>query len=267
MATHVYANDLEIAGKAADGKAPVAFPDVCISPGPPPPPGGLPIPYPNTAFAKDITNGTSTVFICGKEVAIEDKSYFSTSTGDEPATEPLKKGIATTVLKGKAYFQAWSPDVVFEGFCVPRHTDLTSHNHASMPSNTPLFPYASRSFFGGHDCEKEEDRIERACKKEADDSDTRREIRSKSKIAKLLKRKGRKRNKNAGNSRRDGSGWHWTDDHCDGLHVSLSSAAKAQEYAKELEEVFKSLPEELNILDALKETLTDMQLMQQQKLH
>jgi len=32
MATNVYANNREIACKAADGKAPAGFPDVCMSP-------------------------------------------------------------------------------------------------------------------------------------------------------------------------------------------------------------------------------------------
>ncbi|WP_316679411.1 DUF4150 domain-containing protein, partial [Ralstonia chuxiongensis] len=96
------------------------------------------IPYPNTAFAKDITNGTATVFIHGKEVAIEDHSYFATSTGNEPATQAFNKGVATGVITGKAYFTQWSSNVFFEGFGVPRHTDLVGHNQGSAPSNTAL---------------------------------------------------------------------------------------------------------------------------------
>ncbi len=53
------------------------------------------------------------------------------------------------------------------GVIVPRHTDLVSHNHGSMPSNTPVFPYLSRSW--GHDCGKAVDRIKRACASEKDD--------------------------------------------------------------------------------------------------
>ncbi len=136
MQTHVYANSLEIASKAADGKSVSAFPDPCWSP-PPPKGGPIVVPYPNTVFARDITNGTNTVFICNQEVAIEDQSYFATSTGNEPATSAFQKGVKTHVIKGKAYFQSWSFDVVFEGFGVPRHTDLTTHNHGSNPGNTP----------------------------------------------------------------------------------------------------------------------------------
>ncbi len=36
-------------------------------------------------------------------VAQEDRSFFSTSTGDEPATYGLAKGVMTGVIKGKAY--------------------------------------------------------------------------------------------------------------------------------------------------------------------
>ncbi|MCY1357105.1 GHH signature containing HNH/Endo VII superfamily nuclease toxin 2 [compost metagenome] len=60
MAHHVYANDNEIASKSADGKSSAAFPDTCFSP-PTPPAGGVPIPYPNTCFARDISNGSRSV--------------------------------------------------------------------------------------------------------------------------------------------------------------------------------------------------------------
>lgn len=256
MATHVYANDLEIACKSADGQASPAFPDPCWSP-PSPAAGPVVLPYPNTAFAPDLSNGTTTVFIVGKEIAVEDKAYFSTSTGNEPATQAFSKGFQTSVIKGKAYFRAWSLDVVFEGLGVDRHLDSVSHNHGSMPSNTPLFPYLSRSFFGGHDCKDEQKRIERACGKESDHSDSRKAVGKHSKVGQMLrsKRKGQ-----SGVGRRGGDKWHWTDDHCDGLNVALDSAEKAKEYAKELEQVYKNLPNELNILGALESELKDMAL-------
>lgn len=254
MQTHVYANDQEIACKAAgqDGVSPQAFPDPCWSP-PGPTAGPIVIPYPNTCFAESITNGTSTIRICGKESAIEDHSYFATSTGNEPATEAFGKGVATKVITGKAYFTQWSFDVVFEGFGVPRHTDLVSHNHGSMPSNTPVFPYVSRGWFG-HDCNKEQDRIERACKPEKDDSDAKKEIKGKSKLAALLKARRGKRTR----GRRDKDGWHWTDDHCDGLSVAVTDGSTGIEYAKQMQEAYESLPNELNILGALKSQLQEM---------
>src|SRR5579864_678090 len=153
MPTNVFANDREICSKAADGKSMAAFPDVCWSP-PPPPIGPVPIPYPNTAYARDLTNGTKTVFICGTEVCKKDVSYLKTSTGDEPATFALPKGIVTHALKGKAYFVTWSMDVKAEGLNVTRHQDLTTHNHASKPGNTPAHLYFDNGS-GKRDCKEE----------------------------------------------------------------------------------------------------------------
>jgi hypothetical protein len=248
MRTHVYANDQEIAAKAvgSDGVSPQAFPDPCWSP-PAPTAGPVVIPYPNTCFAQSITNGTSTVFIAGMEVAIEDVSYFGTSTGNEAATQAFAKGVATGVITGKAYFTQWSFDVIFEGFGVPRHQDLVSHNHGSYPSNTPIFPYRSNRLWS--DCGNDKNRIERACAKESDKSETSQSIRKQSMLRRLL-RPQPKPDK--------GGNWHWTDDHCDGLDIMLGTSSKALEYAKKMEEVFKKLPEELDILKAMRSELEDM---------
>lgn len=125
----VYANSMAIAGQASDaGMSAAAFPDVCGSP-PKPEKIGIPVPYPNTAKLKDLENGSKTVSMYGKPVALRDKSRIATSTGNEPATEAFKKGVKSEVIKGKAYFVKWSPNVFVEGYNVPRHLDLMSHNH------------------------------------------------------------------------------------------------------------------------------------------
>ncbi|UOD30523.1 DUF4150 domain-containing protein [Massilia violaceinigra] len=128
MGTEVFANNNEICCKASSGKTFLPPSDVCLSP-PPPPGTPIPIPYPNTSFASDLTNGSSTVFIKRTEIALENVSYFSTSTGNEPATFTCPKGIKTHVLKGKAYFTDWSTNVKVEGLNVCRHFDLMTHNH------------------------------------------------------------------------------------------------------------------------------------------
>lgn len=245
--TGVYINDKEACSKSADGKSAAAFPDPCWSP-PSPPAGPIIVPYPNTAYARALKKGTSTVFIRGTMVAQEDKSFFSTSEGDESATQALQKGVATNVIKGKAYFVNWSQNVSFEGRGICRHTDLMTHNHGSFPANTPTFPYISRSIFG-NDCSKEIKKVDSACSKDDDNSEHRKNIKGKSKLKNKLQLSRRKR---------DGSGWHWTDDHCDGLHIPLDSGEKAKEYLEELEDVFNALPDELNILDAIKDELKDM---------
>lgn len=255
MQTHVYANGMEIACKAAasDGVSPQAFPDPCWSP-PGPAAGPIVIPYPNTCYANSISNGTRTVFICGQEAAIEDQSFFSTSTGNEPATQAFKKGVKTGVIKGKAYFTQWSFDVVFEGFGVPRHQDLVGHNHGSMPSNTAVFPYIARSFTGSA-CKQEEKRIERACKPESEDSEARKNLRKKSPLLNALK--AAKVPKTAKKGKPDQS--HWTDDHCDGLGVSIGNNLKnAKDYVDEMKDIYSNLPGELQVMQALKNELQEM---------
>jgi hypothetical protein len=64
MANDVFTNGREISCKVADGKSICAFPDVCFTPPEnPATPPGVPIPYPNTAFAKDTASGSKTVKI------------------------------------------------------------------------------------------------------------------------------------------------------------------------------------------------------------
>lgn len=141
MANKVFANNREISCKAGAGNTICAFPDVCFTPPEnPATPPGVPIPYPNTGKDSDTTEGTKHVKISGKEVMLKNLSYFKTSYGDEAGCA-AKKGVITSVNRGKVYFTAWSMDVKFEGENVVRHLDLTTHNHASLPSNTPPWPF------------------------------------------------------------------------------------------------------------------------------
>ncbi|MES2261509.1 MAG: PAAR-like domain-containing protein, partial [Pseudomonadota bacterium] len=195
------------------------------------------------------------VFIAGQEVAIEDTSYFSTSTGNEPATPGFRKGIKTSVIKGKAYFTQWSFDVVFEGFGVPRHQDMVGHNHGSMPSNTPLFPYVSRATRSS--CKKEEERIERACKPEKEQSEAHTSLKKKSPLMMELKKKRTPRPKHTGRGKEPPP--HWTEDHCDGLTINLGGdPQKAIDYIKDMKNIYQKMPGELQVLEAIKGELQDM---------
>ena len=164
MSNDVFANGREISCKAADGKAMAAFPDVAFTPPQTPAtPPGVPIPYPNTAFAKDTTNGSKKVKISNKEVMLKNKSYFKTSTGDEAGSAP-KKGIITSKIKGKAYFNMWSMDVKFEGQNVVRHLDITTHNHGSVPGNSPTWPYLDQqTMFTSDPCFKDMVKVQACC--------------------------------------------------------------------------------------------------------
>jgi len=159
MTNDVFANNLEIACKAGDGKSVACFPDPCFSP-PSPPAGWVLLPYANTAYAKDTSNASKTVFISGKPIMKKDVSYFKTSTGDEPAAGP--KGLITGVKKGKAYFTSWSMNVKIEGKNVDRHTDGITHNHGSQPGNTGMWHFWDTAFFGAP-CNSERNRVEKAC--------------------------------------------------------------------------------------------------------
>lgn len=125
----IFANGRSIAARSAEaGKSEAAFPDVCGSP-PYPAKVGVPVPYANTAFAKDTANGSTTVFAYGEPIVKRDLSYFAKSIGDEPATERFKKGMLSGEINGRAYFVSWSMNVFVEGLNVCRHDDLMTHNH------------------------------------------------------------------------------------------------------------------------------------------
>ncbi|HDH0829068.1 TPA: DUF4150 domain-containing protein [Klebsiella oxytoca] len=260
METQVYINDREASSKASDGVSKAAFPDPCWTP-PPTPAGPIVVPYPNTAYASTMKAGTTTVFICNSMVAKEDISYFSTSTGDEGATQTQPKGVITGVIKGKAYFKSWSPNVKFEGKCVARHEDLMTHNHGSEPGNTGLFPYASRGLFNGHACEDEQNKIEKACakeKKDDDDDNHTREIRSKSKLwntINKIKNKGKKHPEHE--EHENNKEWNWTDDHCFGLDLPLD-ILNAEGYLNDLSELLESMKAEFDLMERMKDALKDI---------
>jgi hypothetical protein len=165
MANKVFANGREISCKAAAGKSIAAFPDVCFTPPlTPATPPGVPIPYPNTGMSSDATDGSKNVKISGKEIMLKNKSYFKTSTGDEAGSAP-KKGVVTSKIKGKVYFKSWSMDVKFEGENVVRHMDMTTHNHASEPPQTPPWMHVDKMAKAVRaQCKDEIDRAEAACK-------------------------------------------------------------------------------------------------------
>jgi hypothetical protein len=128
MSTNVYANGMEVSGKATPNKSVAAMPDTCLSP-PSPPAGPVPIPYPNTAMASDTTDGSSSVKVGGQEAGLKNQSKYKQSNGNEPATNSFGAGVVSHKITGAMKFAAWSMDVTFEGENVTRFGDLTTHNH------------------------------------------------------------------------------------------------------------------------------------------
>jgi hypothetical protein len=165
MSNEVYANSMEVSCKAAAGKSICAVPDVCMTPPQTPAtPPGVPIPYPNTGMASDTTDGSTSVRVSGQEVMLKNKSCFKKSMGNEAGCAPMK-GVVTHQNTGKVYFNAWSMDVKIEGENVVRNLDLTTHNHASAPGNTPPWAYADSATMEPIEaCKKETARKEEACK-------------------------------------------------------------------------------------------------------
>jgi len=166
MSNQVFANNREVSCKQGNGKSICAFPDVCFTPPmTPATPPGVPIPYPNTGMDSDSTSGSTSVKISGQEIMLKNKSYFKQSTGDEAGSAP-KKGVVTSVNKGKVYFTVWSMDVKVEGENVVQHLDMTTHNHNPSPGQTPPWPFAASQAVGsGKDpCEGEKKREQAACK-------------------------------------------------------------------------------------------------------
>lgn len=164
MANNVFADGREISCKSGDGKSLCSFPDVCMTPPEnPATPPGVPVPYPNTGMASDTTDGSKSVQISGKEVMLKNKSYFKQSMGDEAGCT-VKNGVVTSVNRGKIYFIAWSMDVKVEGENAVRHLDMTTHNHASFPSNTGPWPYVdTMALEPGGACHAEREREKTAC--------------------------------------------------------------------------------------------------------
>jgi hypothetical protein len=203
----VFANGLEVACKVADGKSVACFPDPCWSP-PPPPAGPVVIPYPNTAFAKDLANASKTVFISGKPVAQKNKSYFKTSTGNEPATRAFPMGVITHTIKGKAYFTSWSMDVKVEGFNVCRHMDMMTHNHASRPGNTPPWLYLdSGTNTIKRACTSEQNNAKKQCTpNETEEGEFRKD-----------QKRANKRREKKGQPKKPTRAMGWKDKHCTGI--------------------------------------------------
>jgi hypothetical protein len=230
MSHNVFANSNEICAKSSSGSSTLAA-DTCFSPGAPPP--GVPILYMSTGKASDLTKGSKTVLIQGAEVCMQDKSYFSTNYGDEPATKALKRGFVSTAVQGKCYFIGWSPNVSVQGKAVTRHMDMMTHNH-SNPGNTPPMPFiSSLDPAVDNSCEADKKKIEDHCAAKTTDKGE-----MAAKKAEGQKKAGERKNGKPVVAAKNIS--DWVVDHCDGMFDTptttsaraIKKAAMASECAK-----------------------------------
>lgn len=140
-------NDLTLCHKNSPGWVKSTLPDVCKSP-------VDPVPYTNTAYSRDLENGTTTVLSNGDAMCGILGSRFFPSYDDEPGTGG---GVISGVNMHQATWLSWSPDVFFEGKPVTRLTDKMLMNRGNTVSlggyqTTPLTPLGKALCFVACKC-------------------------------------------------------------------------------------------------------------------
>lgn len=129
MGLTINVNSLTLCHKGSGGVVVATVPDVCKTPSPS---GPVPIPYPNTAFSKDLVKGSKKVTADGGNSIAIKGSEFSMSIGDEPGTAG---GVKSGVNKSVASWISFSPNVKIEGKNACRLSDkmfLNKGNTVSM---------------------------------------------------------------------------------------------------------------------------------------
>ncbi|HLJ89704.1 MAG TPA: DUF4150 domain-containing protein [Candidatus Angelobacter sp.] len=100
------------------------LPDVCKSP-------SAPVPYTNVAYARDLADGTVTVFSHNGAMNGIKGSRFAKSIGDNPG---VGKGVKSGAVMDEATWLSWSPNVFMEGQPVTRLTDKMLMNKGNTIS-------------------------------------------------------------------------------------------------------------------------------------
>jgi uncharacterized Zn-binding protein involved in type VI secretion len=118
--------------------APATLPNVCKMPGPPAP--FVPTPLPNFGRSADrLTDGTTTVKIEGKKVAIKG-SYYKSQPSPDVASQGTGGGLISSAVQGKTEFAApGSMDVKADGKNIQLLGDAMTNNGGS-PSNAATVP-------------------------------------------------------------------------------------------------------------------------------
>ena len=126
MGLSVEVNGLTLCHRGSGGVVDNTLPDVCKTPD-----KGIPVPYGNRAFSKDLANGTTTCFADGGNMIANYGSIFAQSIFDEGGS---MGGIVSGTNKAEAEWISFSPDVFFEGKPACRHTDKMFMNHRNTVS-------------------------------------------------------------------------------------------------------------------------------------
>lgn len=126
MSVSINVNGLSLCHKGSDGRVDNTLPDVCKTPD-----KGLPIPYRNRAFSKDLVKGTTSCFADGGHMVANLGSEFAVSIFDEGGS---MGGVVSGTNKAEADWITYSPDVFFEKKPACRLTDKMFMNHRNTAS-------------------------------------------------------------------------------------------------------------------------------------
>lgn len=126
MTITININGLSLCHKGSNGWVHNTLPDVCKTPA-----KGVPVPYENEAYSRDLVKGTTTCFADGGHMIANLGSEFAISVFDEPGT---MGGVKSGTNMAEADWITHSFDVFFEGKPACRLTDKMFMNHRNTVS-------------------------------------------------------------------------------------------------------------------------------------
>ena len=126
MSVSINVNGLSLCHKGSAGRIDNTLPDVCKTPD-----KGIPIPYKNRAFSKDLVKGTTSCFADGGHMVANFGSEFAVSIFDEAGS---MGGVVSGTNKAEADWITYSPSVFFEKKPACRLTDKMFMNHRNTVS-------------------------------------------------------------------------------------------------------------------------------------
>ncbi|MBN4059142.1 DUF4150 domain-containing protein [Endomicrobium sp. AH-315-J14] len=129
----------------------LAFPDTCHLPAPPPP-GGVPTPYPNKDDPSSTDKATKTVLMEKKGVCVEN-NVIPRSSGDEAGCSslPTPKGLMSQTNMSKVIFKTHSSKVKAQGKGIVPAGATTAHNgggNKNMPAGKHIKPSQTKVWIG-----------------------------------------------------------------------------------------------------------------------
>jgi len=143
MAITININGLSLCHRGSEGVSHNTLPDVCKTPD-----KGIPLPYQNEAYSRDLIKGSVSVFADGGNSVAKDGSQFAKSVFDEGGS---MGGIVSGTQLAETDWISHSFDVFFEGKPACRLTDKLFMNHRNTVNMAGLkqrdLPKPDQDFF------------------------------------------------------------------------------------------------------------------------